>query len=60
MPGALRGSFAEWFWRAGLVLWLSLAVAFGLQREWNYFALSVLWVLSSLAGWSRSHRHMGF
>ncbi len=59
MVGALRGSFAQWFWPAGLVLWLSLAIAFGLQRKWDYFGLSVLWVMSSLAGWSRSRGHMG-
>ncbi len=59
MTDARNDSFAEWFWRAGLVLWLTLAVAFGLHRQWDYFGLSVLWVMSSLAGWSRSHRHMG-
>ena len=59
MTGAQRESFAQWFWRAGLVLWLCLAIAFGLHREWEYFGLSVVWVMGSLAGWSRSHRHMG-
>jgi hypothetical protein len=54
-----RREFAQWFWSAGLVLWLGLAIAFGLHRQWDYFSLAVLWVVGSLAGWSRSHRHMG-
>lgn len=58
MTEAQRASFAPWFWRTGLVLWLTLAVGFGLHRKWDYFGLSVLWVLSSLAGWSWSHRHV--
>jgi hypothetical protein len=54
-----RDLFAQWFWSTGLVVWLTLAVAFGLHRHWDYFGLAVLWVMCSLAGWSRSHRHMG-
>jgi hypothetical protein len=57
MTGARRELFAQWFWVSGLVLWLTLAVAFGLHRKWDYFGLSVLWVMSSLVGWSRSQGH---
>jgi hypothetical protein len=59
MPYRQRISFARWFWCAGLVLWLTLAIAFGLHRNWHFFALSVVWVMASLAGWSRSDRHVG-
>jgi hypothetical protein len=54
-----RDSFARWFWGVGLVLSLTLAIAFALHRDWRFFALCVIWVMASLAGWSRSERHVG-
>ena len=59
MPDRRRVSFARWFWCVGLALWLTLAIAFGLHRNWHFFALSVIWVMASLAGWSRSARQVG-
>ncbi len=53
-----RGLFARGFWLVGLVLWLGLAIAFGLHRNWNLFSLSVIWVMASLAGWSHSEEHV--
>jgi hypothetical protein len=50
------GLFSVWFWRAGVAVWLILGVAFGLHRRWDYFALSVIWVLASVAGWSRGEK----
>jgi hypothetical protein len=50
--------FSVWFWRSGVAVWLILGVAFGLHRRWDYFALSVAWVLASVAGWSSGERHL--
>jgi hypothetical protein len=50
--------FSVWFWRGGFAVWLILGVAFGLHRRWDYFALSVAWVLASVAGWSSGEKRL--
>jgi hypothetical protein len=52
------GRFSVWFWRCGLAVWLILGIAFGLERKWDYFSLCVLWVIASIAGWSRGEKHL--
>jgi hypothetical protein len=47
-----EGRFSILFWEGGFALWFVLAIAFGLHRQWDYFGLSVLWVLASMTGWS--------
>jgi hypothetical protein len=53
-----EGQFSVWFWRCGLAVWLILAIGFGLARRWDYFALSALWVIASMAGWSRGEKQL--
>jgi len=50
--------FSIWFWRCAVAVWFLLGVGFGLERKWDYFALSVLWVLAAVAGWSRGEKQL--
>jgi hypothetical protein len=53
-----EGQFSVWFWRCGVAVWFLLGIGFGLERKWDYFALAVLWVVASMAGWFRGEKQL--